>query len=453
MNRVIRGMAGLIVALGASACANDYSLDFGGDPTHIQASPQVMFVNQGATEELLVRLVNDRNESTPAAFAAANVGAGITVVRDVNYRPDNINPEKTLQSPEVQSQMRFYVTANTNVSTSFTITSGSFSTTITVRVVPTNVGGLSIAEPAIGDPVTITAPGDVSFNTTTSTVSFGNTGAAVITELTAKSITFVPIPGSTGFATVDHVTADYAANLGEFTLKTTNEITVPAVTSIPLAYSKTNIGATETVTVTATGFRFEAGATITYNTKPAFVMSRAADGTSMVILAPTGLAAATGVASGVHLASLPAISLSDLPSSAAITTGSGYAQLPGTGTAPVNGGGQPVFAVPAPGTGMFIADMPSFGDAWWDGAAHPSSWYKINVTGTGDRDLTMGWNNSADVDFWVTDEGINFAVVQELTGANPEHDSGVTLTNGTAYWIIAEKWSGASPSELLITIR
>jgi hypothetical protein len=447
-------MAGLIVALGASACANDYSLEFGGDPTNIQATPQVMFVNQGATEELRVRLVNDRNESVPAIFAASNVGSGITVVRDENYRPDNVNPEKTLQPNEAQNQMRFFVTANTNVSTSFTITSGSFSTTITVRVVPTNVGGLSVAEPAIGDPVTITAPGDVSFNPATSTVSFDNTGAAVITEITAKSITFIPIPGSTGRATVDHVTADYAANLGEYSLKTTNEINVPAVTSIPLSYSKTNLGAAETVTVTATGFRFEAGATITYNTKPAFVLSISGDGTSMVILAPTGLAAATGVASGVHLASLPAISLADLPSTTAITTGSGYAQIPGTGVAAYNGGGQPEFAVPAPGSGMFIADNPIWGDLDWYGnnPNRPTNWYKVNVTGTGDREITVSWNNSSDIDFCSVDEGVNVAIHGAFSGANPEHDT-QEFEDGKSYWVLPTVWSGAFPDELLITIK
>jgi hypothetical protein len=350
--------------------------------------------------------------------------------------------------------MRFFVTANTNVSTSFVITSGSFSTTITVRVVPTNVGGLSIAEPAIGDPVTITAPGDISFNPATTTVNFGNTGDAVITEITAKSITFIPIPGSTGRATVNHVTVDYAANLGEYSLTTSNEINVPAVTSIPLSYSKTNLGSAETVTVTATGFRFEAGATITYNTKPAFVLSISGDGTSMVILAPTGLAAATGVASGVHLASLPAISLADLPSTTAITTGSGYAQIPGTGVASYNGGGQPEFAVPAPGTGMFIADNPIWGDLDWYGnnPNRPTNWYKVNVTGTGDREITVAWNNSSDIDFCSVDETATIAIHGAFSGDNPEHDT-QEFEDGKSYWVLPTVWSGAFPTELLITIK
>jgi hypothetical protein len=159
MKRLIRGMIGLSLAAGLTACENDPSLDFGGEPTMVQANPSVMFVNQGATKEVLVRLVNDRNQSIPTKFDLSNVGAGITVALDENYRPNNVNGY--LDVPEIKEQQRYYVTANDNVATSFTLSSGGHSTDVQVRVIP---GAIDItfgaATPVFGglNSVTVTAP-------------------------------------------------------------------------------------------------------------------------------------------------------------------------------------------------------------------------------------------------------------------------------------------------------
>ena len=139
MNRMIRGMAGLMVALGASACADDPSVEFGGDePTKIQATPTVMFVSQGAREEVLFRLVDDRNRSTPTSFEISNVGTGITVELDDEYRPDYIGSDELEFNP-IQHQHRYYVTANSPVGTQFTVTSGGISQVIKVNVVPSEI--------------------------------------------------------------------------------------------------------------------------------------------------------------------------------------------------------------------------------------------------------------------------------------------------------------------------
>lgn len=137
MKRLIRGMFGLSLAAGLTACDNDPSLDFGGEPTMVQAAPSVMFINQGATKEILVRLVNDRNQSTPAKFELSNVGSGISVALDENYRPNNI--DGYLVVPEIKEQQRYYVTANEPVGTTFTLSSGGLSTTVTVNVLPTTI--------------------------------------------------------------------------------------------------------------------------------------------------------------------------------------------------------------------------------------------------------------------------------------------------------------------------
>jgi hypothetical protein len=190
MNRMIRGMAGLMVALGASACADDPSVEFGGDaPTKIQASPTVMFVNQGAREEILFRLVDDRNRSTPTSFEVSNVGAGITVELDDEYRPDYIGSDELEFNP-IQHQHRYYVTANAPVGTSFTVSSGGISQVITVNVVPTEI------------PITITVAGGLATITSetftftaATTVEFDGLLQNVLSVSPDGHSIVVPVPG------------------------------------------------------------------------------------------------------------------------------------------------------------------------------------------------------------------------------------------------------------------
>jgi hypothetical protein len=326
--------------------------------------------------------------------------------------------------------MRFFVTANTNVSTSFVITSGSFSTTITVRVVPTNVGALSVAEPAIGDPVTITAPGDVSFDPATTTVSFGNTGDAVITEITAKSITFIPIPGSTGRATVNHVTADYAANLGEYSLTTTNEISVPAVTSIALSFSSMAPNTPVTVTAPA-GYTLESGFSLglTGGTRSAWVLSVAGDGSSAQVVLPAG-GAGPGKVSGFHLNVLPAVSLADVNTSVDVTTGSGN-----NGANP--DGNAPIINVAAPGGSTTVFDTWNNTGADIIGGGGPLKWYRLNVTAGGAYPVTLDFMGGSDLDLFMTDFPIDNFVggFGGATGNIPEHLT-PTLAAATSYWIV-----------------
>jgi hypothetical protein len=132
-------MAGLLVALGASACADDPSVEFGGDaPTKIQASPTVMFVNQGTPEFMLARLVDDRNRSTPTSFEISNVSAGITVTLDETFRPDFIGSDQLEFNP-IQHVHRFIVTGVEAVGGEFTVSSQGISQVVKVNVVPSEI--------------------------------------------------------------------------------------------------------------------------------------------------------------------------------------------------------------------------------------------------------------------------------------------------------------------------
>jgi hypothetical protein len=132
-------MAGLLVALGASACGEDPSVDFGGDaPTKIQASPTVMFVNQGTQKFVKVRLVDDRNRSTATSFEISNVSPGITVVLDETYRPDFIGSDGLEFNP-IQHEHRLIVTGVAPVGAQFTVSSSGISQVVTVNVIPSEI--------------------------------------------------------------------------------------------------------------------------------------------------------------------------------------------------------------------------------------------------------------------------------------------------------------------------
>lgn len=160
MKGLIRGVAGAAMVLGAAACAEDPSIDFGGAPSAVQASPEVMFLASGASKELLVRLVNERNQSTPASFQLANVGAGLTVTYDDKYRPEWTSVSPVLEAPLVKEQQRYTVSANlpTGGERTFQLTSGGLAGTVKVYVTPTAIGLIG-APGGLMEEVTITAPG------------------------------------------------------------------------------------------------------------------------------------------------------------------------------------------------------------------------------------------------------------------------------------------------------
>lgn len=179
MKGLIRGVAGAAMVLGASACAEDFSIDFGGAPTAVQASPEVMFLASGAQKELLVRLVNDRNQSTPASFELANVGAGLTVTYDDQYRPQWTSTDPVLEAPLVKEQQRYIVAANipTGGQRTFQLTSGGIAGTVKVNVTPSGIG-LTGGPGGLMEEVTITAPGFIFRNNFA--IYFGELAAEVI---------------------------------------------------------------------------------------------------------------------------------------------------------------------------------------------------------------------------------------------------------------------------------
>jgi hypothetical protein len=230
MKGLIRGVTGAAMVLGATACAEDFSIDFGGAPTAVQASPEVMFLASGAQKELLVRLVNDRNQSTPASFELANVGAGLTVTYDDQYRPQWTSTDPVLEAPLVKEQQRYVVSANipTGGQRTFQLTSGGIAGTVKVNVTPTVIG-LAGGPGAIGEEVTITAPGFIlrpNFG-----IAFGDLAAQVVSVAEDGSSAQVIFPvNQSGTPTIRNVAVSF---LPTVTLATIENIEIINTATTP----------------------------------------------------------------------------------------------------------------------------------------------------------------------------------------------------------------------------
>jgi hypothetical protein len=553
---MIRGMAGLMVALGASACGEDPSLDFGGEaPTQVQVTPSSMFITQGVAEQVLARLIDDRNRSTPTSFEISNVSAGLTVRLDTLYRPDNIGSD-SLEFNPIQHQHRFFVTGESAVAGSFTVSSSGFSQVVTVKVVASTLGtNLSSTAPQIGDVVTLTLPANLSFTTEGDDMSVITVGGndVVVTEMTSTSVSFVPFPGSSGPVSATGIITDYSPTLatdtlstdddvvvpavapvtlsstspaigeavvvtagagqefsadatvtfpnadgsaqleavkvsqtattitvlpipgsngpatvhgviltpgeaellGEFEISSEAELTVPSVESIPLVFSTATPAAGQTVTISAAGVEFHQDLAVSFGGDDAFVVSVAADGSSAVILPPTGVDGEVAVVSNFNLASLEPVTLVDVPSVATMTTTANYAPAGGGGTSfgtaialsnavtPTQG----AFAAEA-GPVTFGPDVNYLGGSNFGGPRY----YVLTVATAGTYDINMGWGGGGDFDLYLRDAAD--AEVETSAGSgNPEHVE-AELEPGT-YYIVFHNWQNDSgnPTSVLITVK
>src|SRR5690606_2357953 len=114
-----------------------------------------------------------------ASFELANVGAGLTVTYDDQYRPQWTSTDPVLEAPLVKEQQRYTVSANipTGGQRTFQLTSGGLAGTVKVNVTPTVIG-LAGGPGGLMEEVTVTAPGFIlrpNFG-----IAWGDTAAQVI---------------------------------------------------------------------------------------------------------------------------------------------------------------------------------------------------------------------------------------------------------------------------------
>lgn len=433
MKGLIRGAAGLAVLLGMSACANDATVDLMGPPTGVQATPTKAFILKGDSVAVLVRLVNDRNQAISTQFDVANVGPALTVAYDAAYRPDYATGGGTLAAPLVKSEQRYFVKgANLGTST-FNLTSGGLSGTVTVTVQPKSLEAALNKTTGLvaGDTVTITAPAGLKF-TPTSAVTL-TTGSLAIASRAAdsSSIKFVLGPGAGGVVTVTKVLMAYAPTLALQTLATTTSIaTTPAVTVAPTTVSTATpaFGATMTVTLGG-GLRFTSTSTISIGGRQAYLISRSADSSTATIV-PFGGSTGNITYTNIVLNFLNTVALS-APGDKSVTVGPVVSDVNAESEATA-----PLLTLPAVGGIVVLSDgTPYVGGGDCDNAGgNGCRYYKIVLTAPLKVDFELKWDPGSTVDLGLyLNTGAGIADAGGNTTGGTETKLNYTLPAGTYY--------------------
>ncbi|HEU4680627.1 MAG TPA: hypothetical protein VFS51_02700 [Gemmatimonadales bacterium] len=213
-----------------------------GTPTSIIAKPEVVFVSQGASEAVIVTVVDEDGQALQADFTVSNVGAGITVVEDTTFL-------QVTSANQIRRQARFFVTGGDLTATSFVVSALGVSDTIQVTSVPATLAAtFSDTLPALGDTISITAaPG--TFFTESSVLTFEGAAPVVVSQ-DASTIVFIPFPNINGPAGVSDVGVTSNPSL-TFDLATTSRVKTDSVVDIganvvPLAPA---LGGTVTLTL------------------------------------------------------------------------------------------------------------------------------------------------------------------------------------------------------------
>jgi hypothetical protein len=238
---VLFGVVGALSAV--SGCTSGDPTDNEGTPTAIVSDPNVVFVNQGESQPVVVSVVDEDGQPLEAEFTLGTVGAGITVAPDPDFLPvTGGNP--------LRRQARFFVQAVDLAASFFEVSALGITDTIEVTSVPPNLAAtLSNLAPALGDTITITAPAGTFFSQT-SAVSFG-VQDLVITDRAADGsvITFIPAPTINGPLTVTEVKVTSNPDL-TFTLATTETLVTDSLVNVAATFSSQTPALGETVTLT-----------------------------------------------------------------------------------------------------------------------------------------------------------------------------------------------------------
>jgi hypothetical protein len=188
-------------------------------PLKIVPNPAVVTVAQGASKIVTIQVVDSNGNALPATVSAAASTADITVTPDTGFQPV-FGPDNVAHANTVNDQYRINVTGNNLAATTITVTSGDLTQTIPVIVTPTELAAtLSTTTPALGEPITITAPAGLTFSPFSSNVKItksttDTTQVGFVQSSNGTTLTFMPILGEAdqGFA-VRGIIPSYAPSL------------------------------------------------------------------------------------------------------------------------------------------------------------------------------------------------------------------------------------------------
>jgi hypothetical protein len=239
----LKGRRVLFGALAVLACSGDPT---GNEsiPTAITVTPDVVFVTQGETQNVIASLVDEDGQILQSDVNATNVGGGITVAEDPTFQTVNTGTP-------IARQHRFLVTANELAATSFTLEASGVTRTVQVTSVPgTLAAAFSNLTPALGDTVSITAPSGTFFNEA-SVLTFDG-AVPVVVSRDAATINFIPFPNITAPAVVSEVGVT-SNPIVTFTLSTVDTLRTDSILDIGSNVTPTApaLGGTVTLTLPA----------------------------------------------------------------------------------------------------------------------------------------------------------------------------------------------------------
>lgn len=301
--------------------------------------------------------------------------------------------------------IKVFVAANTHTSAQITnVTLSSSPTlrftyrttdTVTAAVLTTLPAAFSTLAPA-GTPVTMTANAGFKFTKTatdSSLVSFaaGQTAPLINSRTDSSAIVFSVAPNVNSTVRVTKV---HAINVPQivYTLASAANMVSPVVTSFPAAISNAAPAWNDTVTISITGGGYKFSPTSTVNwgaTKPAYVVSRAADSSAITVVPMPGSA-------GVPTVTL-VTNVSYAPFAVALPGSAGSTATVGTHSAT-----DAIATAPLVGNSGFIYDAGTFGGSADCADAPPCQIYKVNTTGVA-INYTVTWSNTTDLGLYFMD--------------------------------------------------
>jgi hypothetical protein len=235
MKRLLRSSVLLAACVGLWSCTNDPTGDLGGKPTKLAATPSSLFITQDSTKLVDVELLDEQGAAIPASFSVASQDPGVTVTADDEFRPE-YNAEGVLFVPDEVTKLRLNVTGVSATSTTVNVSAGRVTLEIPVRVVPTNFdAAVSDAAPDGGESIILTAPAGFAFLADAG-VTFETGGDALVLSNTGTDLTILPVPGSTGTATVSNVEVAFLAG---------TPLSLPLVTSITVGSTVAALAGTD----------------------------------------------------------------------------------------------------------------------------------------------------------------------------------------------------------------
>ena len=219
------GLLLILAAAGLAACGGDPTDAFRDEGVRVIANPASVFLPEGTQKFVTVQLVDEAGDQLETDFEPTDVSSGITVVRDSSFLG-------TTNGTNLKTSERFIVTGVTPSSGSFTVGTGSAALVIPVKVTPLSLAATySSLTPAMNEPVTMTVSG-YHFTPGAATVFLGDTAIILGLSEDGTALTFLPLPGSVGPATVGGVTIDFLPET-PLELPTVDEFTVGPLVAIP----------------------------------------------------------------------------------------------------------------------------------------------------------------------------------------------------------------------------